>query len=110
MPVPLEDFPRNHVALAFEEGDGVVLRASSLLDERQDGDFTLSVRSPLRFDSTLLLPEEHVDITKSAVFGDNLLFWLLQSQRGGEALVDPSKVPLKAEPFEGDTSSQRPDT
>ncbi|MEM7270055.1 MAG: hypothetical protein AAF401_12485 [Pseudomonadota bacterium] len=81
-----------------EEGDGVVLRASSLLDERQDGDFSLGLRSPLEFRSTLLLPEEHVDITKSAVFGDNLLFWLLEGQRTGEQLATPSNRPSVAEP------------
>lgn len=90
---------------AFEEGDGVVLRASSLLDERQDGDYSIGLRSPLNFKSVLLLPEEHVDITKSAVFGDNLLFWLLEGRRVGDQLVDPDRVPPKASPFTGDTTA-----
>lgn len=84
----------------FEEGDGVVLRASSLLDERQDGQYMLRLRSPLSFRSVLLLPEEHVDITKSPVFGDNLLFWLLEGQRAGDSLIDPSRPPPKARDFQ----------
>lgn len=74
-----------------EEGDGVVLRASSLFDERQDGKYELGVRSPVEYRSVLLLPEEHVDITKSAVFGDNLLFWLLETPRVGSALPEPDR-------------------
>ncbi len=82
----------------LEEGDGVVLRASSLLDERQDGNYTLGLRAPLRFKRVLLLPEEHVDITKSAVFGDNLLYWLLEGTRTGEQLATPSNLPGPAKP------------
>jgi len=82
----------------LEEGDGVVLRASSLLDERQDGNYTLGLRTPLTFKSVLLLPEEHVDITKSPVFGDNLLFWLLEGQRRGDELARPSNLPGPAKP------------
>jgi len=82
----------------LEEGDGVVLRASSLLDERQDGNYTLRLRAPVRFRRVLLLPEEHVDITKSAVFGDNLLYWLLEGQRTGEQLARPSHLSGPAKP------------
>lgn len=82
----------------LEEGDGVVLRASSLLDERQDGEYTLRLRTPVRFKRVLLLPEEHVDITKSPVFGDNLLYWLLEGQRTGEQLATPSNLPGPAKP------------
>lgn len=82
----------------LEEGDGVVLRASSLLDERQDGNYTLGLRAPLRFRSVLLLPEEHVDITKSPVFGDNLLYWLLEGTRTGDQLARPSNLPGPAKP------------
>lgn len=82
----------------LEEGDGVVLRASSLLDERQDGEYTFGLRAPVRFKRVLLLPEEHVDITKSPVFGDNLLYWLLEGQRRGEQLATPSNLPGPAKP------------
>lgn len=77
-----------------EEGDGVVLRASALLDERQDGDFTTGLRSPLRFKTTLFLPDEHVELTKNPVFGDNLLFWLLEAPRTAIRLAKPDRSDL----------------
>ena len=92
----------------LEEGDGVVLRASSLLDERQDGDYTLALRSPLSYRSVLLLPEEHVDITKSPVFGDNLLFWLLEAQRTGDQLVRPGRLSVAGVPSEGRAATSPP--
>jgi len=72
-----------------EEGDGVVLRASVLLDERQGGETGGGLETPLRFDTTLFLPDEHVELTKNPVFGDNLLFWLLEQPREREALAEP---------------------
>lgn len=87
----------------LEEGDGVVLRASSLFDERQDGNYDLGLRSPVEYQSVLLLPEEHVDITKSPVFGDNLLFWLLEAPRTGDQLVRPGRLSIAGSP-----SSSRP--
>lgn len=76
----------------YEEGDGVVLRASSLLDERQGRpeDYHLRLDSPISGErSVLLLPFEHVELTSSPVFGDNLLFWLLEGERAAEALPAP---------------------
>ncbi len=70
----------------FEEGDGIVLRASSLLDERQGKPYTYGLDTPLKFSSVLFLPEEHVALTQSAVLGDNLLFWLIEGQRTRESL------------------------
>jgi hypothetical protein len=81
---------------AFEEGDGVVLRASSFLDERQGqaDRFSLRLESPISGSrSVLLLPEEHVELTQSAVFGDNLLFWLLEGERDVDALRAPAMPP-----------------
>lgn len=69
-----------------EEGDGVVLRASSLLDERQGGSYQYGLVTPLRYTSVLFLPEEHVALTQSPVFGDNLLFWLIEGQRSADDL------------------------
>ncbi|MGF1446755.1 MAG: esterase/lipase family protein [Pikeienuella sp.] len=73
-----------------EEGDGVVLRASVLLDERQGSDAAGGLDTPLRFDTTLFLPDEHVELTKNPVFGDNLLFWLLEQPRRPTVLAEPS--------------------
>ncbi len=74
-----------------EEGDGVVLRASVLLDERQGRASSGRLETPLRFDTTLFLPDEHVELTKNPVFGDNLLFWLLEQPRGPAALAEPTE-------------------
>lgn len=75
-----------------EEGDGVVLRASALLDEAQGGDVPREDRFPLRFDSTLFLPDEHVELTKNPIFGDNLLYWLLDAPRVGTPLARPRRT------------------
>lgn len=75
--------------VAWGEGDGVVLRVSSLLDERAGGEYELGLRSPLSFRSVLLLPEEHLEITQSPVFGDNILFWLLDAPRGDWRAIHP---------------------
>ncbi|QIE56400.1 alpha/beta fold hydrolase [Pikeienuella piscinae] len=109
-PAAVEFDPENgHVDIVkLEEGDGVVLRASSLLDERQDGDYALGLRSPVQYRSVLLLPEEHVDITKSAVFGDNLLFWLLEAPRVGDQLAQPKRLSLAGAPSSGDAATSPP--
>ncbi|MEO1467670.1 MAG: hypothetical protein AAFV86_01340 [Pseudomonadota bacterium] len=62
--------------LTLEEGDGVVLRASALMDEIGSGAPARPGRVALRYGTTLLLPGEHVDLTRGAVFSDNLLHWL----------------------------------
>ncbi|MEL6478527.1 MAG: hypothetical protein AAFR17_14455 [Pseudomonadota bacterium] len=81
---------------SVEEGDGVVLRASVLLDERQGGDYVSGLQTPLRFDTTLFLPDEHVELTKNPVFGDNLLFWLLEQPRDKGDLARTRKPALAA--------------
>jgi pimeloyl-ACP methyl ester carboxylesterase len=71
-------------------GDGVVPRYSALMDERADGDDTIwtpRLRSPIDFDSVVILPYEHIALTQSKVFIDNLLYWLLVEPR-------PSGTPL----------------
>lgn len=72
-----------------EEGDGVVLRASALLDERQGGDMVAGLRTPLRYKTVLLLPDAHIALTRNPVFGDNLLFWLLEQPRDSGRLARP---------------------
>lgn len=71
---------------SHEEGDGTVLRVSSLLDERQGANSRLALATPLAYSSVLFLPEDHIGLTQSPVFGDNLLFWLLQGTRDAEFL------------------------
>lgn len=72
---------RRIAGTGLEEGDGVVLRASALSDERQGGNAGPGPRRPIRYRTVLLLPGEHVDLTRSPVFSDNLLHWLLDAPR-----------------------------
>jgi hypothetical protein len=59
-------------------GDGKVLRGSALMDERLDGNWSPTLRSPVNWRSVLFLPLRHLGLTKDPVFIDNLLFWLLE--------------------------------
>lgn len=71
--------------LDYGPGDGTVLRSSALLDERSDESWTPTVQSPLRFNSTLLLPGDHLGLTRSSAFSDNVLYWLLEDVRDRSA-------------------------
>lgn len=62
-------------------GDGTVPRSSALLDEREGGPWQPRVLSPIPFDSVLLLPDDHLGLTRNAVFRDNVLYWLLEEPR-----------------------------
>ncbi|WP_439477946.1 lipase/acyltransferase domain-containing protein [Brevundimonas sp.] len=62
-------------------GDGTVTRANALFDTRTDDNWSPEVQSPLRFRSTLLLSGEHIRLTRSSVFKDNVLYWLLEEPR-----------------------------
>ena len=66
---------------AVEDGDGVVLRASALSDERQGGHVPADFRRPIQYRTVLLLPGKHVALTHNPVFADNLLYWLLDAPR-----------------------------
>ncbi len=75
----------------YEEGDGIVLRASALMDERQGSARTQRRNARIRYRTVLLLPDEHVELTKNPVFADNLLYWLLDGQRtrvAGDGIAD----------------------
>ena len=62
-------------------GDGVVLRSSALLDERVGRSWQPRLITPLDFRATLFLPDDHLGLTRSEVFRDNVLFWLLEDPR-----------------------------
>jgi len=59
-------------------GDGTVLRTSALMDEREDGEWTPTLRTPIRWHAVHFLFESHLGLTKSPVFSDNVLFLLLE--------------------------------
>ena len=67
--------------VATASGDGKVLRSSSLMDERLDGFWSPYLRSPIDWQNVLFLPQGHLELTKGAIFTDNLLFWLLEHPR-----------------------------
>lgn len=72
--------------LSAGPGDGVVLRDSVLLDQRQgQHPRPPQVMSPMGFRRALFLPREHLEITRDATFRNNILFWLLEEQRGAES-------------------------
>ncbi|MEN1728225.1 MAG: hypothetical protein AAGJ52_07265 [Pseudomonadota bacterium] len=66
-----------------EFGDGTVLRSSVLNDQRTDQGWTPHLQSPIEFAGVLFLPESHGGLTRSAIFSDNLLYWLLEDPRHG---------------------------
>lgn len=65
-----------------DSGDGVVLRSSALLDERVGQTWYPRLVTPIDFKSTLFLPANHLDLTSSETFSDNVLYWLLEEPRG----------------------------
>lgn len=66
------------VASIHGAGDGLVSRASALLDERQDEGWTVRLRSPIHWQGVVFLPGDHLGLIESPAFVDNLLFGLLE--------------------------------
>lgn len=62
-------------------GDGTVLRSSALMDERLDGEWTRTLRSPVDWDRVLFFFDDHLGLTRNETFMDNLLFLLLEEPR-----------------------------
>ena len=55
-------------------GDGTVSRASALMDERLDGQWTPRLRTPIDWTSVRFLFTDHLGLTKDAAFTDNVLY------------------------------------
>ena len=62
-------------------GDGTVVRASALLDERAGGDWSPTLRSPVRWSGVTLLAADHLGLTRDPAFVDNVLYLLLEDPR-----------------------------
>lgn len=62
-------------------GDGTVLRASALLDERMNGAWTATLNSPIKFEHVQFLFADHLGLTKDPAFTDNVLYLLLEDPR-----------------------------
>lgn len=62
-------------------GDGTVLRSSALGDERLIDTQSSRLISPIQWSQVLFLFSNHLDLTKHPAFTDNLLYFLLESQK-----------------------------
>ncbi len=65
-------------------GDGTVLRSSALMDERLDLDWTPRLRTPIDWTGVNFLFQDHLGITRSPEFSDEVLYLLLEAPRGSE--------------------------
>ncbi|MBL8757147.1 MAG: hypothetical protein JNK35_01810 [Phycisphaerae bacterium] len=59
-------------------GDGTVTRASALLDERAGTSFSPTLRTPIPWSNVHFLHADHIALTDTPEFTDNLLFLLLE--------------------------------
>ena len=60
-------------------GDGTVLRSSAVMDERLDGRWTPSVRTPIHWSRVDFLFADHLEMTRDPFFIDNILYELLEA-------------------------------
>ncbi|MCH7958812.1 MAG: hypothetical protein IID08_01685 [Candidatus Hydrogenedentes bacterium] len=60
-------------------GDGTVLRASTLMDERLAGNWTPNLISPIDYKQVNFLFTDHLGLTKDPTFTDNVLYVLLEA-------------------------------
>ena len=58
-------------------GDGTVPRYSAIADRKAFSEDMAWLSSPVQWDTVTFLPEDHIGLTQSSVFTDNLLFQLL---------------------------------
>lgn len=73
--------PARATVTEFGDGDGTVLRASALSDQRDDATWLPTLRTPLGFDQALFIQDTHKGLTDNSTFTDNVLFWLLEDPR-----------------------------
>jgi len=59
-------------------GDGTVLRSSALMDERIGGEWSSRLDSPIAWSQIVFLFRDHLELTRSQEFTDNVLFVLLE--------------------------------
>ncbi|MCP3904940.1 MAG: hypothetical protein GY715_15045 [Planctomycetes bacterium] len=62
-------------------GDGTVLRSSALMDERETGDWSRQLKSPVRWSNVTFLFTDHIGLTSDPAFTDNVLYQLLEAPR-----------------------------
>lgn len=62
-------------------GDGTVPRSSALMDEREGGDWSPRLRSPIPWSGVTFLFRDHFGLTKDEAFSDNVLHLLLEADQ-----------------------------
>ncbi|MEM6784437.1 MAG: hypothetical protein AAF624_11970 [Bacteroidota bacterium] len=67
--------------LSYEPGDDTVLRTSALMDERVGGDWAPMLVSPIDWSSVTFIFADHLEMTQTVAFADNLLYYLLEMPR-----------------------------
>ncbi|MEM1329585.1 MAG: hypothetical protein AAGG07_03390 [Planctomycetota bacterium] len=60
-------------------GDNTVTRQSALMDERTDDNWTPGLVSPVAWDRVQFVFEDHLGLTRTPAFSDNLLYLLLEA-------------------------------
>jgi len=60
-------------------GDGVVLRTSTLMDEREGKPWTPKLQTPIDWETVLFVFDDHQGMTRNPVFTDNILYFLLEA-------------------------------
>lgn len=59
-------------------GDGTVTRSSALMDERQGRTYSVGLDSPISWDRVQFVRADHLDLTRSPDFVNNILYLLLE--------------------------------
>ncbi|MEM9372690.1 MAG: hypothetical protein AAGA55_03520 [Planctomycetota bacterium] len=73
---------RGRIALeSSEPGDGTVTRSSALMDERLGSEWSTGLESPIDFERVQFLNADHLGLTRSPAFTDNLLYYMLEDPR-----------------------------
>ncbi len=72
------DAEGNYSVFSTECGDGIVVRSSTLLDERVGQEWQPRLKTPIKFDDVNFISEDHLGLTQDPTFSDNLLFLLLE--------------------------------
>lgn len=72
------DAKGKYTVLKTEYGDGIVVRSSTLLDERVGQKWQPRLKTPIKFNDVNFIAEDHLGLTKDLTFSDNLLFLLLE--------------------------------
>jgi pimeloyl-ACP methyl ester carboxylesterase len=72
--------------IAHAPGDGVVLRQSALMDEREEKRLGTRLTSPIGWSQVLFIFSDHLGMTKDPAFVDNILYFLLESPRSRSSM------------------------